>query len=87
MGFEFERIRGGCSRLQRAGRSGYLEGGGDLEEVMRWGSRTYWVDVRVFWAGRRGLGDLLESPIWIWMRCGFRRCWGDWKAIVSRLRL
>jgi hypothetical protein len=30
-----------------------LEGGGDLEEVMRWGSRTYWVDVRVFWAGRR----------------------------------
>jgi hypothetical protein len=34
-----------------------------------------------------GLGDLVESAIWIWMRCGFRRCWGDWKAIVLVLRL
>jgi hypothetical protein len=56
---------------------GIWTGWGDLGEVMRWGSRTYWVDVRVFWAGRGELGDLIESAIWICMRYGFGRCWGN----------
>jgi hypothetical protein len=50
MGFGCERIRGGCSRLQRAGGSGYLEGGVILRKSCGRGIKlTKWMGG---WMGR-----------------------------------
>jgi hypothetical protein len=58
-----------CS--EREGRGIWKEGG-DLGEVMRWGISNLLGGCEGVLG--RGLDDLVESAIWILMRCGFRRC-------------